>query len=268
MQIDVPEAGKRYAEVITATGSRSTSTTFTSPCMPPSAMLAIDVHDVHVSLHASICPALFRRERPVSTTKLEPRRIRRTIFPLRQAQARPVLFAMAVGTPGHCESPHGAPTHGAPTHQHLAALLTKHACRRSGSCMRCPATQVASLLEDVQAGRPVRTAPSQASTSGHSASPLSPSAAHVLFSGAVRGCCCAGRGWGRGEPAMRAPHAWAPMHDHTRRRVCAVPPPLQPPLSPSKNRSPGSPISPFRRSMTASSLKRVRSVGGRCCMYV
>ncbi|KAG1668806.1 hypothetical protein FOA52_004900 [Chlamydomonas sp. UWO 241] len=83
---------------------------------------------------------------------------------------------------------------------------------------------VASLLEDVQAGRPVRTAPSHASTSGHSPSPLSPSAAHVLFSGA-------------------------------------------PPLSPSKNRSPGSPISPFRRSMTASSLKR-RSTSSIPSFYV
>ena len=91
---------------------------------------------------------------------------------------------------------------------------------------------VNALLDDVMQGRQPR-APTLLSSG---ASPLSPSTAHNLFS-TVRGII---------------------KHNKTALTLLLV----QPPLSPSKVRSPRSPISPQRKSLTSSSVLKKSSVSG------
>ena len=113
----------------------------------------------------------------------------------------------------------------------------------------CPVLpeQVQLLLDDVLAGRPAR-APLSTAGAVHAASPLSPSTAHALFATTVSS---------RGDSICVILDALWPLSD----ALCCYC--SQPPLSPSKPRSPRPSLSPHRKSLTSStsSLKRVGSSG-------
>ncbi len=112
------------------------------------------------------------------------------------------------------------------------------------------------MLDDVQAGRSLRS-PSPTVSTGQmpSASPLSPSTAHALFA-------TVGSSSMDGKSQCRAP---AKSHACIRHGSISAPLLAQPPLSPSKARSPLSPLSPQRKSLASSlSLKKVRSYCHAC----
>lgn len=170
--------------------------------------------------------------------------------------------------------------------RHTAAAAAAGAARIRSTAPLPPASpplppQVNSLIEDAQAGKPLRgPMQQQSSPGGGGPSPLSPSTAHAIFASTVSGglllllllpapCWCNtstpltqthAHGWAQRAPTQQRP---ANCRQHT--LDC----PPQPPLSPSRARSPRSPLSPHRKMSLGSSLKRVRAlcwiVAVRCC---